>query len=61
MRNHQSAFKLVDSLLQLFDNADIAWDAARAIGQAVGQEDGVLSKRNHAVIKAGITVSVIIY
>ena len=50
VRNHPSAQRFTDSLVELFDDSDIGWDAARAIGQIVST-DKVLTKKNHAVIK----------
>jgi RNAPII transcription regulator C-terminal len=50
VRNHPRALPFVNRLFELFDDAEIGWDAARAIGQ-VGTVDKVLTKRNHAVIK----------
>ena len=50
VRNHAQALPFVSRLFELFDDAEVGWDAARAIGQA-GTADKVLTKRNHAVIK----------
>jgi len=50
VRNHPRALPFVNRLFELFDDAEVGWDAARAIGQA-GTADKVLTKRNHAVIK----------
>jgi DNA repair/transcription protein MET18/MMS19 len=50
VRNHSEALPFVNRLFELFDDAEVGWDAARAIGQA-GTVDKVLTKRNHAVIK----------
>ncbi len=50
VRGHSRAFSFVDKLFELFGDADVGWDAARAIGQ-VGTADKELTKRNHAIIK----------
>jgi len=50
VRNHPQALQFVNQLFGLFDDQEVGWDAARAIGQ-VGTVDKVLTKRNHAVIK----------
>ncbi|KAL1662729.1 RNAPII transcription regulator C-terminal-domain-containing protein [Schizophyllum commune] len=50
VRNHAAAGPLIDRLLTLFNDENIGWDAARAIGQ-IGRTDNVLTKRNHAVVR----------
>lgn len=50
VRNHPEALPFVNRLFELFDDTEVGWNAARAIGQA-GTVDKVLTKRNHAVIK----------
>ena len=50
IRNHPEALPFVNRLFDLFDDTEVGWDSARAIGQA-GTVDKVLTKRNHAVIK----------
>ncbi|KAI0251711.1 ARM repeat-containing protein [Lactifluus subvellereus] len=50
VRNHPRALPFANRLFELFDDTEVGWDAARAIGQ-VGTVDKVLTKRNHAVIK----------
>jgi DNA repair/transcription protein MET18/MMS19 len=50
VRNHPRALPFVNRLFELFDDAEVGWNAARAIGQ-VGMVDKVLTKRHHAVIK----------
>ncbi|KAI0282989.1 ARM repeat-containing protein [Russula brevipes] len=50
VRNHTQALPFVNRLFELFDDTEVGWDAARAIGQA-GTADEVLTKRNHAIIK----------
>lgn len=50
MRNHPNALRLVNRLFELFDDDSVSWDAARAIGAAIGA-DKVLTKRNHAIIR----------
>ena len=56
VRGHPQALLFVDRLFELFGDADVGWDAARAIGQ-VGTPDDVLTKRNYAVIKVVFYVS----
>lgn len=50
VRGHPSAQSFTDRLVELFDDVDVGWDAARAIGQVV-RTDKILIKKNHAVIK----------
>lgn len=50
VRNHPQALPFASRLFELFDDTEVGWDAARAVGQA-GAADKVLTKRNHAVIK----------
>ncbi|KAJ8481644.1 hypothetical protein ONZ51_g5860 [Trametes cubensis] len=50
VRGHPAAMANVDRLFELFDDDNVNWDAARAIGRIPGS-DKVLTKRNHAVIK----------
>ncbi|KAI8996433.1 ARM repeat-containing protein [Trametes punicea] len=50
VRGHPTAMTNVDRLFELFDDGNVSWDAARAIGRIPGP-DKVLTKRNHAVIK----------
>ena len=50
VRGHPKALSFVDRLFELFGDANVGWDAARAIGQ-VGTVDNVLTKPNHAIIK----------
>lgn len=50
MRNHPNALQFVNRLFELFDDDSISWDAARAIGAAIGS-DKVLTKKNHAIIR----------
>jgi hypothetical protein len=54
VRNHPEALPFVNRLFELFDDAAVGWDAARAIGQA-GTADRVLTKRNHAIIKVAFS------
>lgn len=51
IQNHASAGVLVDKLFDLFDDADIGWDAAKAIGRIASGGEYVLTKQNHAVIR----------
>lgn len=55
VRNHPSAQRFTDRLIELFDDADVGWDAARAIGHVVNT-DKVLTKKNHAVIRVDADV-----
>ncbi|CCM00251.1 uncharacterized protein FIBRA_02280 [Fibroporia radiculosa] len=50
VRGDAAATNYVNRLFELFDDAEISWDAARGVGSAIGT-DKVLTKRNHAVIK----------
>ncbi|KAI0333855.1 ARM repeat-containing protein [Cubamyces sp. BRFM 1775] len=50
VRGHPAAMTNVDRLFELFDDDNVNWDAARAIGRIPGS-DKVLTKRNHAVIR----------
>ncbi|KAH9059086.1 ARM repeat-containing protein [Lactarius vividus] len=50
VRGHPKALLFVYRLFELFGDADVGWDAARAIGQ-IGTADKELTKRNHAIIK----------
>jgi DNA repair/transcription protein MET18/MMS19 len=50
IRNHVDATIQVEMLFTLFDDQDLAWDVARAVGQIATVED-VLTKRNHAVLR----------
>jgi DNA repair/transcription protein MET18/MMS19 len=54
VRNHPEALPFVNRLFELFDDTEVGWNAARAIGQA-GTVDKVLTKRNHAVIKVSLS------
>lgn len=49
-RGDALAQTFTDRLFTLFDDPDVGWSAARAIGQIVSQ-DRILTKKNHAVIK----------
>ena len=40
----------VDRLFGLFEDEEVSWDAARAVGQIVAA-DPILTKKNHAVIR----------
>ncbi|OSX64436.1 hypothetical protein POSPLADRAFT_1065586 [Postia placenta MAD-698-R-SB12] len=55
IRNDAAAARNIDKLLGLLDDAEVSWDAARAIGSVVAT-DKILTKRNHAVIKAGCSL-----
>lgn len=55
IRNDAAAARNIDKLFGLLDDAEVSWDAARAIGSVVAT-DKILTKRNHAVIKAGCSL-----
>jgi len=48
-----SLISFVDHLLGLFDDGDVNWVAASVVGE-IGSQDGILTKRNHAIIKEGL-------
>ncbi|KAI0352164.1 ARM repeat-containing protein [Trametes cingulata] len=50
VRGHPAAMANVDRLCELFDDENVSWDAARAVGRIPGP-DKILTKKNHAVIK----------
>jgi DNA repair/transcription protein MET18/MMS19 len=39
-----------ERLYTLFDDSEVAWDAAKALGE-IASQDSVLTKANHADIK----------
>ena len=45
-----------DKLFSLFDDENVSWDAARAIGQ-ISAADKILTKRNHAILRVGFRLS----
>ena len=50
LRTHASSPQYTDKLFSLLSDPSIAWDSARALGNAISA-DHVLTKRNHAVLK----------
>ncbi|KAI0047844.1 ARM repeat-containing protein [Auriscalpium vulgare] len=50
VRSHPQALPTIDRLFELFDDDDVNWDAARAVG-LIGATDKILTKKNHVVIK----------
>lgn len=52
VRNHPSSTAFAEQLFDLFNDVDseVAWDAARAVGE-IGSADDTLTKRNHAIIR----------
>ncbi len=52
VRGHPTSAKYTDKLFDLFNDPEIGWDAARAIGK-VPKKDKVLTKQNHAVVGVG--------
>ena len=55
VRGHSLSASFVDKFFELFDDAEVSWDAARALG-AIVSSDKILTKRNHAIIKVRIPV-----
>ena len=53
-RGDSLAQTFVDRLFTLFDDVEVGWDAARAVGDVVNQ-DKLLTKKNHAVIRVCIS------
>ncbi|TDL24084.1 ARM repeat-containing protein [Rickenella mellea] len=51
IRSHPFVEWMVNSLFEIFDDENLAWDAAKAVGRVASGEDGILTKRNHAVIR----------
>jgi len=56
VRNHPFATQFTDCLFEVFDDKNISWDAAKAIGK-IGGTDAVLTKQNHAVIRVSVVIS----
>lgn len=52
VQSHPLVSSFIDSLFTLLDDEAVAWDAARALGALI-VDDGVLTKRNGAVLKVG--------
>ena len=52
VRSHASALPFIESLLTLLDDEAVSWHVARALG-ALFTDDGILTKRNGAVLKVG--------
>jgi len=50
VRAHPLSTSFTDKLFELFEDAEVSWDAARALGNIVAP-DKALTKRNHAVVK----------
>ncbi|KDQ61341.1 hypothetical protein JAAARDRAFT_190123 [Jaapia argillacea MUCL 33604] len=50
LRGHPLSTQYVDRLFDLFSDATVSWDAARAIGM-IGGSDDILKKPNHSVLK----------
>ncbi|KAH8075854.1 ARM repeat-containing protein [Cristinia sonorae] len=50
VRGHALFASFTDKLFELFEDTEISWDAARALGSIVAT-DKILTKRNHAVVK----------
>lgn len=50
VQSHKLAAKFTDRIFDIFDDADISWDAAKAIGEVAGT-DLILTRQNHAIVK----------
>ncbi|KAH9943852.1 ARM repeat-containing protein [Amylocystis lapponica] len=50
VRNHPVAMSHTDRLFELFLDAEVGWDAAKAVG-SIPATDKVLTKKNHAIVK----------
>ncbi|KAI0091461.1 ARM repeat-containing protein [Irpex rosettiformis] len=50
VRGHSLAQRFANRLFDLFGDASVSWDAARAIGE-IARQDKILTKKNHAVVK----------
>lgn len=51
VRNHSLSLRFANKPFEAFGDTAINWDAAKAIGE-IASSDNVLTKQNHAVIKA---------
>ncbi|KAG6821481.1 hypothetical protein H0H93_010205 [Arthromyces matolae] len=51
VQKHASLTSFTDKLFELFADHDVSWDAAKVLGE-IASTDQILTKRNHAVIKA---------
>ncbi|KZT25249.1 ARM repeat-containing protein [Neolentinus lepideus HHB14362 ss-1] len=49
-KGHAASEAFVDRLFEVFDDTDINWDAAKAIGDIVASDD-ILTKKKHAAIR----------
>ena len=58
IRNHESTFEFVEKLSELFDEPELGWDAARAIGRIAGGGERILTKGNNAIIRVSYTLFV---
>jgi DNA repair/transcription protein MET18/MMS19 len=54
VQSHLLAAKFTDRLFETFDDADISWDAAKAIGDIAGS-DLILTRQNHAIVKVELS------
>ena len=50
-RNHPSALALIRRLFGLFDDEEVNWDAAKAIGTSGSGGGQLLTKRFHATVR----------
>jgi hypothetical protein len=50
VRKHASSTRFTDQLFEVFNDDEISWDAAKALGE-IASPDPILIKRHHAVIK----------
>lgn len=51
VRSDQRGYAMVDRLLELFQDPELATAAAASLGVIAEEKDGVLSKENSAVIR----------
>lgn len=51
LRNHPSALPLIRKLFGLFDDEEINWDAAKAMGTSGSGGGQLLTKRFHATVR----------
>ena len=51
VRNHDLVKVYVDRLFTLFGDTFLSWDAAKAIGEVAGGGEGILTKKNFAVLR----------
>jgi len=57
VRNHDLVHAYVDRLFALFGDESLGWDAAKAIGEIGSGGEGVLTKKNFAVLRVRASLS----